>query len=112
MDPRTAGMFNRFAMAFVAGLLLATAVALLLPNDLGVLFLPAGLVVMTIAFVAGGGPSLRPTRASTPMAMSPTFARVEQDIRMYERNVNWNILYGGLIEGGVLAIAGLVAFLV
>jgi len=105
-------MFNQFAVMFVAGLLLATAVAVLLPGDLGVLFLPAGLVVMAVAFVAGGGPSLRPTRASTPMAMSPTFARVEHDIRMYERNVNWNILYGGLVLGGALVIAGLVAFFV
>ena len=112
MDARTAGMFNQFAVMFVAGLLLATAVAVLLPGDLGVLFLPAGLVVMAVAFVAGGGPSLRPTRASTPMAMSPTFARVEHDIRMYERNVNWNILYGGLVLGGALVIAGLVAFFV
>lgn len=110
MDSKTAGMFNRFAMTFVAGLFLATAVAILLPNDLGVLFLPAGVVVMAIAFVAGGGPSLRPTRASTPMAMSPTFARVEHEIRMYERNVNWNILYGGLLVGGALVMAGLVAF--
>ena len=46
------------------------------------------------------------------MAMSPTFARVEHDIRMYERNVNWNILYGGLIVGGALVMAGLVAFFV
>jgi len=105
-------MFNQFAVMFVAGLLLATAVAVLLPGDLGALFLPAGLVVMAVAFVAGGGPSLRPTRASTPMAMSPTFARVEHDIRMYERNVNWNILYGGLVLGGALVIAGLVAFFV
>src|SRR3989304_756540 len=112
MDARTAGMFNQFAVMFVAGLLLATAVAVLLPGDLGVLFLPAGLVVMAVAFVAGGGAPLRPTRASTPMAMSPTFARVEHDIRMYERNVNWNILYGGLVLGGALVIAGLVAFFV
>ena len=112
MDPRTAGMFNQLALTFVVGLLLATALAVLLPSELGVLFLPAGLVVMAVAFVAGGGPSLRPIRMSTPMAMSQTFARVEHDIRMYERNVNWNILYGGLLLGAALVIAGLVAFLV
>lgn len=105
-------MFNQLALTFVVGLLLATVVAVLLPDELGLLFLPAGLVVMAVAFVAGGGPSLRPVRASTPMAMSHTFARVEQDIRMYERNVNWNILYGGLVLGGALVIAGLVAFFV
>ncbi len=112
MEPRPAGMINRLALTFVVGLLLATVVAVLLPDELGLLFLPAGIVVMAVAFVAGGGPSLRPVRASTPMAMSQTFARVEQDIRMYERNVNWNILYGGLVLGGALVIAGLVAFFV
>ena len=112
VDATTAGMFNRLALYFVAGLLGATAVAVLLPDNLGVWFLPAGLVVTALAFVAGGGPSLRPIRASTPMAMSHTFARVEHDIRMYERHVNWSLLYGGLIIGTALMIAGLVAFAV
>jgi hypothetical protein len=112
MDAKTAGMFNQLALTFMVGLLVATAVAVLLPGGVGVWFLPAGLVVMAVAFVAGGGPSLRPIRFSTPVAMSQRFARVEQDIRMYERNVNWNILYGGFLLGAALVIAGLVAFLV
>ncbi len=111
MDPRTAGMFNQLALTFAAGLLVATAIAVLLPGDLGVLFLPAGLVLIAVSYLAGGGLSIR-TPASTPIDLSTTFARVETDIRMYGRNVNWNILYIGLLLGGALIIAGLVAFFV
>jgi len=105
-------MFNRLALYFVAGLFLATAVAILLPYDLGILFLPAGIVVMAVGYVAGGGHSIRPARASTPMAMSQSYARVEQDIRMYERDMNWNLVYGGFVVGAAFVVAGLMAFFV
>jgi hypothetical protein len=112
MDARTAGMFNQFALTFAMGLLIATAVAVLLPNDLGLWFFPAGIVVMAVTFVAGGGPSLRPIRPSTPMAMSAKFARVEHDIRMHERNVNWNLMTGGFVIGVALCVAGVAAYFV
>jgi len=108
----TAGMFNRLALYFVAALFLATAVAVLLPYELGILFLPAGLVVMAAGYVAGGGHSIRPIRAGAPMAMSQSYARVEQDIRMYERDMNWNLVYGGFVIGVAFVVAGLVAFFV
>jgi hypothetical protein len=44
--------------------------------------------------------------------MSQTFARAEQDVRMYERDVDWNLVYGGFVVGTGLVIAGLVAFFV
>jgi len=108
----TVRMFNRLALYFVAGLFLATAIALLLPYDLGILFLPAGIVVMAAGYVAGGAHSIRPIRAGAPMAMSQSYARVEQDIRMYERDMDWNLVYGGFVVGAAFVVAGLVAFFV
>jgi hypothetical protein len=110
VDPKTAGGFNELAFWFVIGLLAASLVAVALPNDLGVWFVPAGIGVMALGYVAGGGHSLRPIRTSTPMPMSAKLARVEHDIRMYERNVNWNLMYGGFVLGSAIAVAGLVAY--
>ena len=112
MAATAAGMFNRLAMYFAFGVLLSTLVAVLLPYDLGILFLPAGLLVMAAGYVAGGAHSIRPARLSSPVAMSQTFARAEQDVRMYERDVDWNLVYGGFVVGTALVIAGLVAFFV
>ncbi len=112
MAATAAGMFNRLAMYFALGLLLSTLVAVLLPYELGLLFLPAGLLVMAAGYVAGGGHSIRPARLSTPVAMSQTFARAEQDVRMYERDLDWNPVLLGFVIGAALVVAGLVAFFV
>jgi hypothetical protein len=109
MEGTTAGMFNELALIFAAGLIVATVAALLLPYQVGILFVPAGLIIIAASYVAGGGTSIR-TPASTPMTMSTTFARVETDIRFGERNVNWNLIFRGALIGTALVIAGLVAF--
>lgn len=108
----TAGMFNRLAMYFVAALFLTTAVAVLLPDPLGLLFLPAGILVMAAGYMIGGGHSIRPAIPSGPIQMSSTLAQAELEVRMYERDVNWNPILLGFLIGITLEIAGVVSFFV
>lgn len=111
VDAKTAGMFNELALTFAVGTILATAVAILLPDDLGAWFLPIGIAVMVVSWVAGGGLSQR-TPLSTPAHLSTTFARMERDTRFTDRRVSWNFIYKGVLIGTALTLAGLVALAV
>ncbi len=106
MDAQTAGRFNQLALGFAVALLLTTGLALFLPREARLYLFLLGVGVIFGAYVAGGGVSIR-TPPSTPIDMSTTFARAEADIRFGDRNVNWNMIYGGFIVGSALAVAGI-----